>query len=244
MYNAREITSDKPEEVARQVSAELKKIQEEASLPAPAIGVQLPVLHIAPTKLREGLLVLADGTDWNPGSGAGYYLYLNGAWRFLGGSIAAIAANLVYAGPAGGGPAAPTFRALTLADLPYPLLTSLSNSIGADVALNNTANYFTGPTIAQGAAGTWFASGCVSVTDTVGATFHVKLWDGTTIIASAIMSSSVANEPQAIALSGVLATPAGNIRMSVRDLSSVNGKILFNTTTNNKDSTLTVLRIA
>ena len=43
----------------------------------------LPELHVAPTKLREGMIVLADGTDWNPGSGKGIYAYYSGAWNKL-----------------------------------------------------------------------------------------------------------------------------------------------------------------
>lgn len=35
---------------------------------------------VAPTKPREGMVVNANGTDWNPGSGAGLYQYLGGAW--------------------------------------------------------------------------------------------------------------------------------------------------------------------
>jgi hypothetical protein len=38
----------------------------------------------------------------------------------------------------------------------------VTNSLGADVLLNNTANYFTGPSVAQGTSGTWFASGNVT----------------------------------------------------------------------------------
>lgn len=41
-------------------------------------------LHVAPTKPRTGLTVLADGTDWNPGSGAGVYTYYGSAWHKLG----------------------------------------------------------------------------------------------------------------------------------------------------------------
>ncbi len=37
-----------------------------------------------PEKLRDGMLVYADGTDWNPGSGEGAYLYYNAVWNFLG----------------------------------------------------------------------------------------------------------------------------------------------------------------
>ena len=37
-------------------------------------------LHVAPERPRDGMVVLADGTDWNPGSGAGFYGY-DGGWK-------------------------------------------------------------------------------------------------------------------------------------------------------------------
>lgn len=46
--------------------------------------LSLEMLYVAPAKPRDGMLVLADGTSWNPGSGAGFYGYRAGAWRFLG----------------------------------------------------------------------------------------------------------------------------------------------------------------
>lgn len=36
-----------------------------------------------PTKLSEGLIAFADGTSWNPGSGAGIYAYYSGSWHKL-----------------------------------------------------------------------------------------------------------------------------------------------------------------
>jgi hypothetical protein len=41
---------------------------------------QLPVLHEAPPKPREGRVAYADGTNWNPGSGAGVYVYNGMSW--------------------------------------------------------------------------------------------------------------------------------------------------------------------
>lgn len=38
------------------------------------------VLHKAPAKPVEGMCVVADGKDWDPGGGAGRYLYINGKW--------------------------------------------------------------------------------------------------------------------------------------------------------------------
>ena len=46
--------------------------------------VLLVVLNAEPDKPRDGMIVLADGTNWNPGSGAGFYGRSAGAWVFLG----------------------------------------------------------------------------------------------------------------------------------------------------------------
>lgn len=47
-------------------------------------GVQLEELHVEPLKPRSGKIVLADGTDWDPGAGQGVYAYYAGAWNKLG----------------------------------------------------------------------------------------------------------------------------------------------------------------
>lgn len=45
-----------------------------------------PPLHVAPSRPQGGKLYFADGTDWNPGSGRGMYVYDEGAtsYRYLG----------------------------------------------------------------------------------------------------------------------------------------------------------------
>jgi len=43
-----------------------------------------PILYAAPAKPRDGMVCWADGTSWNPGSGAGLYHYRAGAWHYLG----------------------------------------------------------------------------------------------------------------------------------------------------------------
>lgn len=46
--------------------------------------VHLDTTTVAPTKPRAGDVRLADGTNWDPGSGAGFYGYYGGAWSKLG----------------------------------------------------------------------------------------------------------------------------------------------------------------
>lgn len=62
---------------------ELARISQALSSPNDAVLVN--VLYKAPAKTKPGTLVVADGTSWNPGSGAGLYLRnaANNAWLFI-----------------------------------------------------------------------------------------------------------------------------------------------------------------
>lgn len=120
----------------------------------------------------------------------------------------------------------------------------ITASLGADVTMNNNALYFNGPAVAQGTAGTWWAAGTVTAKDTTGAsTFFCKLWDGTTIISTAVGTTGGASFLTAISLSGYLASPAGNIRIDCRDISNATGLMIFNATGNSKDSTVSAFRL-
>ncbi len=66
-----------PEYVYRQM-LELADVLTETQL------VSLTATHEAPSKASDGDIRLADGSDWNPGSGAGFYGYHSGAWNKLG----------------------------------------------------------------------------------------------------------------------------------------------------------------
>jgi len=44
----------------------------------------LAELNEAPSKVITGMTCLADGTNWDPGSGQGVYTYYNSAWNKLG----------------------------------------------------------------------------------------------------------------------------------------------------------------
>lgn len=59
---------------------ELERIALDA---AETIAVELRQVGAAPAKPREGMIVSANGSTWNPGGGAGAYEYRGGAWAKL-----------------------------------------------------------------------------------------------------------------------------------------------------------------
>lgn len=73
--------SDDAAEMRRFLLDELQKIA--AVIRAVSEG-QLDTSYSAPAKPRQGMVRLADGTKWNPGSGAGVYAYYGSAWHLLG----------------------------------------------------------------------------------------------------------------------------------------------------------------
>jgi hypothetical protein len=58
--------------------------------------VQYAKLHAAPPNPREGIVVLADGLDWDPGSGSGLYIYIAEVWQplFVEGNMEDVIAGL------------------------------------------------------------------------------------------------------------------------------------------------------
>jgi len=123
--------------------------------------------------------------------------------------------------------------------------TAYTNSLGADVSLTS-GSYIDGPTVSQGTTGTWFASGTVVVRDPTNANsnWSAKLWDGTTVIASCRLNGPLQNGNYTISLSGYIASPAGNIRISVNATTYSGTSMLYNSSGNSKDSTITAFRIA
>ena len=72
-----------PQELSSFLLNELRDISR--STTEPNEFLLLDKSYKAPSKIREGMIVLADGVSWNPtGAGAGFYGYRNGAWRLLG----------------------------------------------------------------------------------------------------------------------------------------------------------------
>jgi hypothetical protein len=125
-------------------------------------------------------------------------------------------------------------------------LTTASNILGGNVTPLSNTIYNDGPSMAQGTSGTWFVTGAIVIagTTTTGDDIAVKLWDGTTVISSSSFTVSVGNFKHTVHLSGILASPAGNIRISAKNLTTNSGSIIFNGSGNSKDSYVWGVRIA
>lgn len=80
VYAPGEPPQDQAEQV-RFLRTELQSIG--SAINALALG-HLDPTHVVPIKPRSGDIRLADGTDWNPGSGQGVYCYYGAAWHLLG----------------------------------------------------------------------------------------------------------------------------------------------------------------
>lgn len=63
--------------VARWVMDELQKLSRTL---VETTALELRPVTRAPDRPREGMIVFADGTLWNPGAGAGSYEYRGGTW--------------------------------------------------------------------------------------------------------------------------------------------------------------------
>lgn len=64
------------EYVERELAAIMRAMQETTVL-------ELRPSFAPPPRPREGMIVFADGTSWNPGAGKGVYTFLSGAWSKL-----------------------------------------------------------------------------------------------------------------------------------------------------------------
>lgn len=81
MYNPR-LPPSNPEDLLPYLDDELIKLAQEVN--RLSVG-ECQILYKQPDKLKPGLVVYADGTDWNPGSGEGLYRYnLAKSWVFIG----------------------------------------------------------------------------------------------------------------------------------------------------------------
>src|SRR5262245_52219882 len=75
MYSPDAIPVDAPEGLKAWLADQLHRIANELNKPP-----SLTALDTEPARYYDGLTVVADGTNWNPGSGAGLYTRSAGAW--------------------------------------------------------------------------------------------------------------------------------------------------------------------
>lgn len=76
-YNPSVFIGNTPEEFQDWVQEELKRLAKEL---VETIALDLRPVYREPNKPREGMIVYADGTKWNPGAGKGSYEYRGVAW--------------------------------------------------------------------------------------------------------------------------------------------------------------------
>ena len=81
MYTPGNVPSD-PKDIPSFLRQELSSLASQVAGAVPSLRLQK--LYAVPARLIEGMLVYADGSTWNPGSGPGVYQYRGGAWHHLG----------------------------------------------------------------------------------------------------------------------------------------------------------------
>ncbi len=122
------------------------------------------------------------------------------------------------------------------------MFTVVTKATTVDITLNTTSGaYIDGPSVAQGSSGIWFVTGTLSLQGSGSDNMFFKLWDGTTVINSVGTSNAGAGFFTSVTLSGVMASPAGNLRIS--GIGGATTTIKFNISGNSQDSNITAIRI-
>jgi len=122
------------EPIEKYLDAELNDLAR--ALVEPKENFTLQTLYAAPSRPIEGMVVKADGTTWNPGSGAGTYQYRAGTWRaWEGGGGSGSESNGFYAVAVSG-------QSTVLADSPTDTLTLVAGS-NVTITTNATADSIT-----------------------------------------------------------------------------------------------------
>lgn len=81
-YVPKTVPLDTPPGLRDWLASELRRIANRLTEPESTIYTFEP-LAAEPARLADGMVVYADGTNWNPGSGAGLYARESGAWSKL-----------------------------------------------------------------------------------------------------------------------------------------------------------------
>lgn len=213
-------------------------------------GQDLIVADFQGTVTASNTLVISRaGADTINGGGTAVTITVaNGAYLFRSDGVSKWTAQALGAAAAGGVSSVTCGTGLsggtiTTSGTCAVSLSALKNSIG-DIAVAN-GSYTDGPSVAQGVSGTWFASGTITFLDSnaSASNFGCKLWDGTTVISSTSTIRIVAGGYSSLSLSGYLANPAGNIKISCTALNTTTTMKGANGSSEVNGSTLAVFRV-
>jgi hypothetical protein len=76
-YTPQNFTGTTLEDTQRWMREELERLSKSLQ---ETIALDLRPVYRPPDQPREGMIVYADGTSWNPGAGKGSYEYRGAAW--------------------------------------------------------------------------------------------------------------------------------------------------------------------
>jgi hypothetical protein len=78
MYTPDAVPDEAPRGLRAWLAEQLRRIANDLNAPK-----HLDLLRAEPARMYDGLVVAADGTNWNPGAGRGVYARVSGAWVLL-----------------------------------------------------------------------------------------------------------------------------------------------------------------
>lgn len=124
-------------------------------------------------------------------------------------------------------------------------LTYITNTATFNTTITSTA-FVDGPSIAQGSSGVWLVCADITFFSTGAPDVQCKLWDGATSIAGTVFA--ISNDwYNNITLMGILANPAGNLRVSAAKTVGLGGeanfRFSFNATGDSDSCVITAIRI-
>jgi len=117
--------------------------------------------------------------------------------------------------------------------------------LGSNVALNNTGQWFIGPTLTLG-TGVWLVFGTATINAAAsGARVSVRLTDGTNVKDSSSTTWPSALTPAIVhfGLVGIFTNPGAAVRIEGNNADSTGGGFVYNQTSQGRDCTLKAIRI-
>jgi hypothetical protein len=75
MYTPDSVPESAPSSLKAWLAEQLRRIANDLNAPR-----HLDLLRAQPARIYEGLVVAADGVNWNPGGGVGVYARQSGVW--------------------------------------------------------------------------------------------------------------------------------------------------------------------